>query len=893
MLMAVVFARQNLKLNLVPGGSLPVLHASQYDSGYDVHFTLYSGGSIFEIPDDVSIRFEMTKRDNFGYSTGVEKSNLIGQCYLWMQEQMTAVTGNQTCELVLTNTAGRRIGTANFILCVERAALDKDTVISQSQINYANQVLNKLGTVDAYKEQLDAQGAKVAQVASDLATEVSARSDTDASLQSQINQLVAPTGEAPSAAEVQNARVGANGTTYTTLGDAIRGQVTDTNNRVGTVEKTVFSVPASYPGIVSADGWTLGSGVRPSDGVTQTTAKQCRTNYNTIKGNTLLYIDSADYDFVVWEYSDASVSTAVYAPRKAWGSDPVIITTGYGAKYFRIGVKRKDNADMTATDVTTLTTAVKTSLMVDNTLTIADAAADAKKAGDEITSLKTRTDSLETFQSEADAALAGTRASFADASVWEIGSFISADGQQYPSTAGNRMRTKSRIPHVCGAKTEAPYIIAAFAWQEDGTYVGTLQEDGTYAKTSAYFARTLAIDPSAGYVFRFLLKKDDDTVLDEASDGGHVTIYTSVPMANKADIEELKPLQSYIPQVFPADGKKADALSFYASFDALANWQEVTDGQLYEYGYVDGGYVDSHITDYQNYPLRAYYLNGRMEYIGHDGGSNYYALLSPYTDDPHAQATGTSLYQRKKVLITAGMHGDEGATPNVLREFVRNLIHNPGYADILAGYEFCFIPLCNPYGYSIDRRDCRYYDPDAGQIVTKDMNRDFAQDGTEQVLNEAKFLKQIFLEGEYDLVIDLHQHNFDVSEGSTSYRLAFGGVTLNAESQLHAADYYRMISGQAIYAQNEIVSMYDIEDTSQTMFAWDRGTTHTDTFREWAVGTRDTSSRHKAEMAAVSETSTTCYVYSGTHTKYNQLAMTVCNIFDDAFLTGILRKYIE
>lgn len=60
-----------------------------------------------------------------------------------------------------------------------------------------------------------------------LSGEISARTSADASLQSQIDQLVAPSGEAPSAAEVQNARIGADGKTYDTLGNAIRGQVGD------------------------------------------------------------------------------------------------------------------------------------------------------------------------------------------------------------------------------------------------------------------------------------------------------------------------------------------------------------------------------------------------------------------------------------------------------------------------------------------------------------------------------------------------------------------------------------------------------------------------------------------------------------------------------------------
>jgi hypothetical protein len=58
-------------------------------------------------------------------------------------------------------------------------------------------------------------------------SEASTRASADSNLQSQINQIVAPSGEAPSAAEVQNARIGADGVTYDTLGDAIRGQVAD------------------------------------------------------------------------------------------------------------------------------------------------------------------------------------------------------------------------------------------------------------------------------------------------------------------------------------------------------------------------------------------------------------------------------------------------------------------------------------------------------------------------------------------------------------------------------------------------------------------------------------------------------------------------------------------
>lgn len=253
-----MIARQNIKLNLVPGGVPPVLNVSQYDSAYDVHFTIYNGAQLFEIPDDVSIQFQETKRDGNGFTVGATKSAQPGQCYIWMQEQMSAVPGDQICELVMTNTTEDQIGTENFILRVEPAALNKKTVISESEIAYANQVLAQLGSVAAYKEQLNAQGNEIDQLNTNLAAEVAARqaadntlqsninseasirATADAALQSQINQLIAPEGAAPSAAEVENARVGADGAVYPTLGDAIRGQVTDVKDAISGVEGAIY-----------------------------------------------------------------------------------------------------------------------------------------------------------------------------------------------------------------------------------------------------------------------------------------------------------------------------------------------------------------------------------------------------------------------------------------------------------------------------------------------------------------------------------------------------------------------------------------------------------------------------------------------------------------------------
>lgn len=83
----------------------------------------------------------------------------------------------------------------------------------------------------------------IGEVASDLDT-----------LSARVDQIIAPSGEAPSAAEVSDARVGADGVTYTTLGGAIRTQVTDLKSDLDEVEDVVNLEFVSIPVAMETNG---------------------------------------------------------------------------------------------------------------------------------------------------------------------------------------------------------------------------------------------------------------------------------------------------------------------------------------------------------------------------------------------------------------------------------------------------------------------------------------------------------------------------------------------------------------------------------------------------------------------------------------------------------------
>lgn len=100
--------------------------------------------------------------------------------------------------------------------------------INADNLNHMEQGIESAhNQIDVNTSNIGSLTTQVQNNATNIASEISARQSGDSSLQSQIDQLVAPTGEAPNPAEIENARIGDDGVTYDTLGNAIRTQFSD------------------------------------------------------------------------------------------------------------------------------------------------------------------------------------------------------------------------------------------------------------------------------------------------------------------------------------------------------------------------------------------------------------------------------------------------------------------------------------------------------------------------------------------------------------------------------------------------------------------------------------------------------------------------------------------
>lgn len=151
------------------------IKVNQFDHDKNaLEFTIYNGASLFVAPSGATVMIEGHKADGTGfqYEAVIEGSVVIAD----LEEQMTVVAGETVTELVIRDSAGNRIGTANFILDVEPAALGDDTVISETDLPMIQKAANN---VDLIMEKSAQVQADAAQVASDKAAAQTARTGAE------------------------------------------------------------------------------------------------------------------------------------------------------------------------------------------------------------------------------------------------------------------------------------------------------------------------------------------------------------------------------------------------------------------------------------------------------------------------------------------------------------------------------------------------------------------------------------------------------------------------------------------------------------------------------------------------------------------------------------------
>ena len=143
---------QTYRIDMIPDGAPVVVHVSQYDTAARrLSFELYNGGVAYELPAGAVASIAGTKPDNTSFLYAMTVSGNIVSIDL--KQQMALVAGDVPAEIQITGAEGK-IGSANFIIRVERGPIDENSVISETDLPIFQQLVS-----DAQEAASDAQTA--------------------------------------------------------------------------------------------------------------------------------------------------------------------------------------------------------------------------------------------------------------------------------------------------------------------------------------------------------------------------------------------------------------------------------------------------------------------------------------------------------------------------------------------------------------------------------------------------------------------------------------------------------------------------------------------------------------------------------------------------------------
>ena len=315
------------------------------------------------------------------------------------------------------------------------------------------------------------------------------------------------------------------------------------------------------PITIPSNSWTLTGGISAGSGQNYTASNLFRFGFTNLDYPIAFDMSDSDYEFAIWVYSSKSASAGVYSVTdKDYTQKKTIIYPLGTGKYFRVGFRRTDKANMTtgASDPTSDEYKVKNSLrfwqVTDKTLLLANVPADAKAVGDKIAEL-TNTIWFETEPYH----------------IWVNGNINTSTGINTKLNKSIRLRISGNSPHYrmitnAGIKVVVPagMKLMAYAYSVDAFTTGFEGYTGWHTEGTYLFSDY----PYYSFVVAFT---DDSDIDPEDADD---VIVTNISMTDETLTQKGKPADAYTVGDKLANLKAFNNLS-WGMANILANSEQV------------------------------------------------------------------------------------------------------------------------------------------------------------------------------------------------------------------------------------------------------------------------------------------------------------------------------
>lgn len=219
---------------------------------------------------------------------------------------------------------------------------------------------------------------------------------------------------------------------------------------------------------------------------------------------------------------------------------------------------------------------------------------------------------------------------------------------------------------------------------------------------------------------------------------------------------------------------------------------------------VEAGYISrtllGNVDDDEDLPIYLYTLRNDMDHM-----NSGYSII-PWDGS-------NQLYNRPKIFLDSGIHGNERTTPFALYDFIYKLCNDPNYQDMRNAFDWYFIPLVNPWGFSHSAKQKN------SSVITDGSGYNSANKNDYDILDNTETVHQGIRRNADGIDINRDFSAFETQEAQI-VRTALQQLTADNRDFIFAIDSHQAATGNYVNVIGAFLSLHYGADQAAKDFMW-------------------------------------------------------------------------